>query len=189
MISCNVLGVEKEFVLRSIRIDKGLEANLQKEAQNRGQSVNSLIASVLEKFDKWDRIAEKFRVITIPQESFKRILESTNDETIVSSASELGEWLPRQIMLFWFKDVSPDSFEKYLTMLSNYEKNMEFEMKTESDKETVITAHHAMGGKWSLWIQNYLSRAMDSNFGVQPTVESSHNSVTFKYTPLTVKAQ
>jgi hypothetical protein len=188
MFSHNVLGTEKEFVLRSIRIDKGLEMNLQKEALNRGQSVNSLIASILEKFDKWDRIAEKFRVITIPQESFKRILESSNEETIVASATELGEWLPRQIMLFWFKDVSPDSFSKYLSMLSVYENTMEFEMEMESNKDTVIIAHHALGAKWSLWIQNYLSQAMNSNFGVQPIVESSHNSVTFKYTPLAIKS-
>jgi hypothetical protein len=39
-------------------------------------------------------------------------------------------------MLFWFKDVSPESFKKYLSLISHYEKFMEYEMESESEKET-----------------------------------------------------
>jgi hypothetical protein len=180
---------KKEFALRSIRIEKYLEMRLQKEALNRGTSVNALISSILEKFDKWDRIAEKFRMITIPQESFKRILDSSTEDTITGAATELGEWLPRQVMLFWFKDVSPSSFKNYLSMTSDYEHSMEYEITSNSENETVITAHHALGRNWSLWLENYLGRAIHSNFGVLPDVESSHNSLTIKYSPLTFKTQ
>jgi hypothetical protein len=178
---------KRDFVLRSIRLEKYLELSLQKEAQNRGVSANSLISSILEKFDKWDRIAEKFNVITIPEESFKKILDSPSEDTITRTAAELGEWLPRQVMLFWFKDVSQESFKKYLSMLCHHQNLMEYEMDVVGKQETVITVRHGLGRKWSLWLENYLGRAINSNFGIVPEVESSQNSLTIRYSPLTNK--
>jgi hypothetical protein len=69
----------KKTVLRTIRLSKGLDEFIQKDANSKRISVGALIFTILTKYSQWDRYTEKFDIITLRQEAIKAILETTED--------------------------------------------------------------------------------------------------------------
>jgi hypothetical protein len=170
-----------DYVIRSIRLPKTLDNDLEIEAANRNLSTNALICSVLSRFDYSDKRAEKFGLMLLPQETVKRIINEFEDDKIVSLATELGRSLARQRMLFWFKEVTLNSFYEYLYLLSVYERNFSFELSGETSGERIMTAHHGLGRKWSLWLKCFLGEALRSNFGIDPRGEYDDDIVILKF--------
>ena len=70
----------KKSALRTIRLSKGLDELLQKDANARRISIGALISAILTKYSEWDRYMEKFDMITLRQEAISAILEATEDE-------------------------------------------------------------------------------------------------------------
>ena len=54
----------KKTVLRTIRLSKGLDELLQKDAISKRITVGALIFTILTKYSQWDRYTEKFDMIT-----------------------------------------------------------------------------------------------------------------------------
>ncbi len=166
-------------VIRSIRIGEALDKSLQQESRARRMSINAFLSSILEKYDEWDRVAEKFSFVTLSTETLREFLKLSDEEGIAKSARELGRRLPKEIMLFWFGGISPDVFISYVSMLSRYQKYFEYQI-TQTGRTITLTAHHNTGTKWSIWLMNFLDQAIRSTLGVVPS--SSYDSNTVKIT-------
>ena len=93
----------KKTVLRTIRLSKGLDELLQKDANSKRITVGALISTILTKYSQWDRYTEKFEMITLRQETIKAILEATEDEALIRKAREIGAKIPKEFLMFWFK--------------------------------------------------------------------------------------
>jgi hypothetical protein len=96
----------KKTVLRTIRLSKGLDELLQKDANSKRISVGALISTILTKNSQWDRYTEKFDMITLRQETIRAILEATEDEALIRKAHEIGSKIPKEFLMFWFKNGS-----------------------------------------------------------------------------------
>src|SRR5437879_12523890 len=92
-------------VLRSLRLSKSLDDAVQHEAVNKSVSVNSLVASILNKYLEWDLLAEKFRFIALPDEMLASLVESLDSERLAQLGKAAGSVIPKEVMLFWFKSV------------------------------------------------------------------------------------
>jgi hypothetical protein len=111
----------KKTVLRTIRLSKGLDELLQKDANSKRISVGALISTILTKYSQWDRrYAEKFDMITFRQETMRAILEATEDEALIRKAREIGAKIPKEFLMFWFKKTDLESYLQYLELLCNY---------------------------------------------------------------------
>jgi hypothetical protein len=64
----------KKTVLRTIRLSKGLDELLQKDANSKRITVGALISTILTKYSQWDRYTEKFDMITLRQKTIWVIL-------------------------------------------------------------------------------------------------------------------
>ena len=84
----------KKTVLRSIRLSKGLDELLQKDADSKRITVGALVSTILTKYSQWDRYTEKFDMITFRQETLRAILEATDDEALIRKAREIGARSP-----------------------------------------------------------------------------------------------
>ena len=93
----------KKTVLRTIRLSKGLDELLQKDANSKRITVGALISTILTKYSQQDRYTEKFEMITLRQETIKAILEATEDEALIRKAREIGAKIPKEFLMFWFK--------------------------------------------------------------------------------------
>ena len=167
--------------LRTIRLPVALDSALEEEAGNRTMSTNSFIISILEKFDEWDRQAERFHFMAFPKEQVRDEFAALEDATLMKRlAKSAGATVPREMMLFWFKEVSLESFLKYLALQARYQRYAHYEIKHHDEKTTII-AKHDLGPNWSAWLECYIGEAIKTNFGVAPRIESGQNTVRFEF--------
>jgi hypothetical protein len=167
--------------LRTVRLPVALDSALEEEAGKRTMSTNSFIISILEKFDEWDRQAERFHFMAFPKEQVRDEFAALEDLTLMKRlARSAGATVPREMMLFWFKDVNLESFLKYLALQARYQRYAHYEIRHHDEKTTII-AKHDLGPNWSAWLEGYIGEAIKSNLGVTPRIESSPNTVRFEF--------
>ena len=170
------LVVDERTSVKTIRIPKSIEKVLEREAVNKKISLNTFITSVLTKFVEWDRLADKFGMISLPDEVLMAIIDALDDTQIEKIAKECGSRTPRAVMEFWFSRVTPETFLSYLSLRSTYQHFVNHEVVTDEDGQLVITARHEHGRKWSVWSCHYLAEAIKTNFGVISRLEINGNT-------------
>lgn len=178
-----MLRENKKTVLRTIRLSRGLDELLQKDANSRRISIGALISTILAKYSQWDRYTEKFDMITFRHETLKAILESTEDEVLVKKAREIGAKIPREFLMFWFKKTDLESYLRYLELLCNYGGFARYELEVD-DRSYIITLLHNMGEKWSLFLKYVMEEGIMSTIGTMPRFEVNQGSLIIKIATL-----
>ncbi len=165
---------------RSVRISDKLDDSLKQESAEDGMTVNALITTVLDDYNEWGRLAKKFPFVSIPVDVAKSVWSVLDEQILIALARQEGSKIPREVMLFWFKEINLKTFMAYLTLLSRRQGLIQFEAE-QTNKMMLITVRHTMGEKWSIWLRYYLEEAMKSNLGVAPVCEVSTNSIVFRF--------
>ena len=171
---------KKKTVLRSIRISQELDELLQKDAKNKRISVNALISTMMTKYAEWDRFADKFGYVTLTSETFKTILEITDEKKLSELAKVIGARLPKEVMLFWFKKTDIEAFLSYVDLYGKYSGLFQYELDKEGDRYT-ITAHHELGENWSTFLKIFIGEAMKDTLGIIPEFEVSKSSIVARF--------
>jgi hypothetical protein len=167
--------------LRTFRVEEELDSLLQKDAKSKGLSVNSLLSIILRKYAEWDRYIEKFSVITMKKESFKTMISAINDGKITDISQELGDKVPSQFILFWFKKNTLENYLKYISLLCKHGGFGQFEIDQEG-REFTITLIHELGEKWSNFLANWINSGMKRTIGIIPRIDIMQNSVVIRFT-------
>ncbi len=171
----------KKSLLRTVRITPELDEVLQKDAQAKRTSVNALITSILTKYAEWDRFTEKFGYVNISKELFCSVLSAADDEKLTEAAAELGMRLPKEIILFFFKELNVDTFLAYMTLTCKYGHIAENEVETRGRNYTV-TIHHDLGDKWSNYLRHFIGQTMNNQLGIMPQFDVIKNSLVTRFT-------
>ncbi len=167
--------------LRTFRVEEELDALLQKDAKSKGISVNSLLSIILTKYAEWDRYVEKFSVITMKKESFKIMLSAIDDDKVTDISQELGDKVPSQFILFWFKKNTLENYLKYISLICKHGGFAQYEMEQEG-REYTITLIHELGEKWSNFLANWMNSGMKRTIGIVPRIDVMQNSVITRFT-------
>jgi hypothetical protein len=167
--------------LRTFRVEEELDSLLQKDAKSKGLSVNSLLSIILRKYAEWDRYIEKFSVITMKKESFKTMISAIGDAKITDISQELGDKVPSQFILFWFKKNTLENYLKYISLLCKHGGFGQFEIEQEG-REFTITLIHELGEKWSNFLANWINSGMKRTIGIIPRIDIMQNSVVIRFT-------
>jgi hypothetical protein len=167
--------------LRTFRVEEELDSLLQKDAKSKGLSVNSLLSIILRKYAEWDRYIEKFSVITMKKESFKTMISAIDDGKITDISQELGDKVPSQFILFWFKKNTLENYLKYISLLCKHGGFGQFEIEQEG-REFTITLIHELGEKWSNFLANWINSGMKRTIGIIPRIDIMQNSVVIRFT-------
>lgn len=169
----------KKTVLRTIRLPKGLDELLQKDANSKRITVGALISTILTKYSQWDRYTEKFDMITLRQETIRTILEATDNEALIIKAREIGAKIPKEFLMFWFKKTDLESYLRYLELLCNYGGFARYELES-NGHEHIITLLHNMGEKWSLFLRYVMEEGIMGTIGSFPRFEVNKGSLVIK---------
>ena len=161
--------------MRTVRLTRNLDELIQKDAKEKNLSVNALVNNIMTKYSEWDRYISKFGFISIASETFQAILEEVDDEKIEKIAKELGQQMPQAVTLFWFKELSLETFLKTITLYSKYSGLHKIEI--ERDEDCVITFHHELGEKWSVFLRYFISQFVESAVGVIPKVKTTDSLI------------
>jgi hypothetical protein len=166
--------------LRTFRVQEELDSLLQKDAKSKGISVNSLFSIILTKYAEWDRYLEKFSTITVKKESFKTMLSAIEDDKVTDISQELGDKVPSQFILFWFKKNTLENYLKYISLLCKHGGFAQYELEQEG-REYTITLIHELGQKWSNFLANWMNSGMKNAIGIVPRIDVMQNSVTARF--------
>jgi hypothetical protein len=187
-LNCNTLYYNESFMqkprktrLRTFRVEEELDSLLQKDARSKGISVNSLLSIILTKYSEWDRYIEKFSTISVKKESFKTMLSAIDDDKVTDISQELGDMVPSQFILFWFKKNTLENYLKYLSLICKHGGFAQYEIELEG-REYTITLIHELGQKWSNFLANWMSSGMKSAIGIVPRIKVIQNSVIARFT-------
>ena len=97
---------KKKTVLKTIRIDRDLDEALDKDAEEHNVSENALISSILAKYIEWDRYAEKFGRVSLPNEALKAIIEATEPDKLGTAAEEFAASVPKDYIMFHYRSMN-----------------------------------------------------------------------------------
>jgi len=172
---------KRKSVLRTIRITEEQDEVLRKDSKSSGLYVNALLSTIITKYVEWDRFSDRFGFVSLSKEVFRSIIESTDEKRFRDTAKEFGSRIPKEAMLFWRRKLSLDSFLSFLFLVAKYQKIAEYEIETR-EGETVITARHEFGEKFSTWLRTFLDESLRNSFGIQAEFDVSKSFVvaTFK---------
>jgi hypothetical protein len=171
---------KKKTVIRSIRLNEDDDLLLQREAQMRGLSYNSLVNLILKKFIEWDRFAERLGMVSITRDGFQIIHESIKDELFNKIAEDMGSRNPKDMTRFWFKEFNLNNFLNFLSLYCKYGRLAECEIKKE-ENEYYLTFQHAYGEKYSKFLSIWLKSAFKNALNIVPKIEVSKNSVSINF--------
>ena len=167
--------------LRTFRLEEEIDSLLQKDSESKGISVNSLMSIILAKYVEWDRYIEKFSTITVKKESFKTMLSAIEDDKVKDISQELGETVPSQFIMFWFKKKTLESYLKYISLICKHGGFAQYEMEHEG-REYTITLIHELGERWSNFLANWMGSGMKDAVGIVPRIEILQNGVVARFT-------
>lgn len=176
----------------STRLTSDLEVALKEEAEKKGITVSALINNVLARYMLWDRMFERFSLVTLDNSSFKYLLDSISVEAAANCGKLTGERI-KGFIQFRHGEITVQNFLKWLDQSSKYLGIKQFEIleKPTADPELPgkmgsgwysIALYHDMGIKWSIYNKKRIEAAMSSMFlDISPTFEIGENFVKFSF--------
>jgi predicted DNA-binding protein len=174
-------GRGKKTVLRTVRLSKEMDDILEADAEHDGISESSLVNRIVKKYIEWDRHAEKFRFVSIGADTFRTILEKTDDRTLDDAFSDISGIFPEAIALFWFKTMSLDTVLKTVSLLGTYSGLFVNEIDYK-DGSHVITLKHGLGKRWSTYVGKFIEQFIKKELDVVPVTRCADDMaiITFR---------
>lgn len=175
-----------ESRVRSIRISKELDVQIQQEAESEGVTVNALITSILKRYADWDRYAERFGFVTLPREGFRSLIEAVDKEKLSDPDFDLRlakRW--REMALLWFKRGDLESYLRYFTIQLRYGRLAKLEVQTSAEGDT-ISLHHDLGGNFSLLLSRGIEQNLGSNTKISAKLSVEENALAIHLPPGTI---
>ena len=171
----------KRTVMRSVRISQALDDVLRRDAESRGISISSLVSEIFTKYSEWDRLANKFGMMTFSGNAFKKVWEIIDEEQAINWGKEGGSKTAVETARFWFKRLNTRTFFKLIELYSKYTNFFEYEFERKGERDYAITVHHEINEKFSIFLENWFESAIKIFVGVTAKCEVSRNSVLISF--------
>jgi len=172
-------SADSGFVHVSIRVSAKLRNRLNREAKHRHITLNSLINSILEKYDSFDKILQGAKAIPLSEAFFAEILEITPTEEIENIAKKLGAQVVRQSFASQGIEFNLDNLiEFYFEPLSEYSGWYQFNWSSAGTSRKLIFTH-SHGPKWTAFLRRYYGGVIRSATGDEPDVTVEGSVLTF----------
>ncbi len=166
---------------RSFRIEKDVSNILDEESERMGISVNALVNIILKHYSEFSRFLSKIDLVVVNREILIKLLESTEDQNLFRLGLELGETIPKDIILFWKKELDRQNVFEYLEkiicrygLLGTYD-------EINQNGEKIIVIRHRLGKKGSLFFQGYI-KSIFNLVSLDNNIEITDSSVKVKIT-------
>jgi len=167
------------FIHVSVRIQVELKNQLNREAKRRHVTLNSLITSILAKYESFDKILEGTKAIPLSGALFEELLEVISTEEIETIAKKLGARVVRQSFASQGIEFNlANLIEFYFEPLSEYSGWYEFNWRFAGASRKLIFTH-SHGPKWTAYLKVYYAAIIRSATGVEPNVTVEDGVLTF----------
>lgn len=162
----------------SFKIENAFLDEIQKEAEQKMEDVNTLVNQILKSHIQWHNLAKKSRLVYISKDLMTKTISYLSDEQIIQMAEEFSKQRLEDIMFMLGEE---NNVQCYLDALYLWldESGFNYRIKKDSDKE-IYKIHFDMGRKWSLFFKT-LMELLFEHFNVKDAeVKMTDNIVILK---------
>lgn len=142
-------------VTLTFRIAKKREEQMRREAEEKGISINALANQIFEEHEL-NSYMKKFGAIILSRDAFKMMLDELNENSIIKIANEIGENIPKEFILFKWKEINMNNI---LAFLKIYFKHCGYGEYDESTNK--ISIKHDLGIKGSLFLKTFIDATLN----------------------------
>lgn len=158
----------------TLRFDKCVLDELREEAEQRMESVNTLLNQIVKSYVNWHKPAKNAGLLYINKILYRELVENLSDEQI--------QEIPRNFVKMYFKDTiemleREASISSYINLLIKWIELSGFNYRVDEDHEYIIyKIQFEMGRKFSQFIGNMIK---DS---IEQLGENNINNVNIEFT-------
>ena len=164
----------------TFRIDEEYEKGLRKEAEEKRISLNVLANQIFGDYIEFDKIMKRFGMVEMSKGSFKNLLNSLDEKSIINFASSIGSKEPRDFVLFKWRELTADTVSQFIKMYFERCGYGTCDMQVDGMTST-ISIHHDFGENGSIFLKAFLEATVQSSLGRDCSVIATDNSVTLSF--------
>ncbi len=172
------MSLEKKFVHVGYRILSKVKTGLDREAEQRGINVNSLVGQILAKYTSFDRIADHVEAVPLNKPLFMGMLSAIEVGEMERLGRELGPKLVKKTFAFLSLEFEIDGLiEHYFRPLSTYSRWYSFNVAGSGPNRRLLF-EHPYGPNWSAFLKQYIGGIIKSATGTDPKITVDDGLVT-----------
>ena len=156
----------------SCRLAKDTFSILEKEAESKNVSVNSLINSVLGRYVALDRHAKDIELISLTKRAVRKIFSEMDDRTIKEISEEVGGVVHRELVFLKFDKLTFDNLMQVLVINASRYGSVKYTNENHIHK---ICIHHGTCVEFSKFIA-LIHEIMGSHLSVKTKITNSDQS-------------
>lgn len=168
-------GTKKKTILRTIRLSEEVDDLLERDAQEHNISVNGLISKIMTKYTEWDRYTEKLGFVSFSKIILKAAINEMADETLEKIAKAQATQRTKTWAMWAFGKSSFETLLKAISLMGKYEGIWSIE--TKCNRDCVITLHHDIGRKGSLYTKYFFDTVVREEMRSIPTIDTTDDTV------------
>ena len=165
----------RRSVIRSFRVDQAALEIIERDAQEKHISVNTLVNELILAYVNLDRYLDAFPMVKISSVGLGVLLEGVSDEYAKVSARRVAQNVVQSQIMSMRGDLSLSAILEYFRTVSEYSKVFTLK-EAESNGKKIVTVYHRYGRKGSIWIQEYIVSLLELA-GVHPKIKTTDNAV------------
>ncbi len=169
-----------KFENLTFRLEAPVMEALRHGVDEVGGSLNALANRQLLQYAEWDRLGDKMGYITLRNRTLRNLLNRLSEEDVAAVAREEGLTTPREFIMFHWRTLNVENLIRFIELYAKYGRNYELEVHKE-DGEYNLMLFHRMSEKWSIYLEAYLTTALESLLGIKPRSYRTEQSVSLAF--------
>ncbi len=135
----------------SCRIEKDVYDVLNKEAKEKGISLNSLVNSMAKKFISWEIHSSDIKLVSLSKEALEKIFNSLDDQAIQKIAKKIGGDVIRELVFLSFNEMNFKNLIQAILLNANRFGTVKHEI---IGSKHIINIHHGICLNFSKFLFN-----------------------------------
>lgn len=148
----------------SFRIDSNYEQKLRLEAEQKRVSLNTLVNQIFAEHVELHHYIQRFGTITMSKDAFKLILESLDEQKIITLAIDIASKAPEDFILFKWKELSSNSVIDFMKMYFEHCGYGQYDY-AKKQHTNIFSIRHDLGKKGSLYLKTYIETVIKAALG------------------------
>jgi hypothetical protein len=164
----------------TFRIDEKYDTILRKIADEKKISLNTLANQIFGNYVEMEVYLQKFGILKLSTDSFRRILAILDDENIVEVATRAGSLEAKEFILFKWKELNLQTVTDFIKIFFDVCGFGRCDLEINPSKVS-LSAHHDLKEKGSLYIKHFLESLIRTSLNKSCKTTITEDSVTVEF--------
>jgi len=163
----------------TFRLDASLLESVRRDSESEGFTLNSLANRQFMQYTEWDRLESKIGFMTVRHRFFRAILSKLSTDEIAAIGREQGPAEAREYMLLRWRTVSVENFLRFVENYARFA--TQYQLEHHNHGEHVMILVHPLGEKWSIYLEAFMTAALENLFEIRAKTQRTDESVALTF--------